>query len=303
MNIKSPFGLQNGHLVHISQVENGLACNCLCPYCNKQLIAKKGNIKEHHFAHDDGKECGSAFEAALQIIGKNILEKHGKIVLPPVYYRNSGKLVYPHTEVLFQKIDLERLPNNQYPYIVVHINDKPLLVQIGIVPSISRFTSHIIGDLGFPAININLATLFNSAYHIGLGNEIFEKRLIEDVSIKNWLSNSKTDAIRIEIERIGTSKPRVDTQLDFHPIIVEDCPLEKRIWKSGYKEGKSYADIFDDCWNCPFGKVIRAKKYFNNEETENGKILSVLCSGNRLNDIDKIIARFRNSMTNPPNKH
>ena len=30
--------------------------NLICPYCGKTLIAKKGRIKEHHFAHD-GETC------------------------------------------------------------------------------------------------------------------------------------------------------------------------------------------------------------------------------------------------------
>ena len=57
MDIKLPFGLQNGKLVDISFVESGLACNCVCPCCKQQLVAKKGNIKGHHFAHHNKEDC------------------------------------------------------------------------------------------------------------------------------------------------------------------------------------------------------------------------------------------------------
>ncbi|WP_413699273.1 hypothetical protein ACLKMH_17485 [Psychromonas sp. KJ10-10] len=40
------YGLVNKQLKHISEVESGLGCNCYCPHCSSQLIAKKG-ILEH----------------------------------------------------------------------------------------------------------------------------------------------------------------------------------------------------------------------------------------------------------------
>ena len=42
-------------LVEVENVSSGRT-NLICPYCAKVLIAKKGKIKEHHFAHD-GTTC------------------------------------------------------------------------------------------------------------------------------------------------------------------------------------------------------------------------------------------------------
>ncbi len=42
-------------LVAIEDVGRGKS-NLICPYCGKALIAKKGRIKEPHFAHD-GETC------------------------------------------------------------------------------------------------------------------------------------------------------------------------------------------------------------------------------------------------------
>ncbi len=42
-------------LVSIEDVASGKS-NLICPYCGKALIAKKGRIKEHHFAYD-GETC------------------------------------------------------------------------------------------------------------------------------------------------------------------------------------------------------------------------------------------------------
>ncbi|MEC4817518.1 MAG: GIY-YIG nuclease family protein [Scytonema sp. PMC 1069.18] len=45
------FGLDNEELVCIEDVPSGKT-SLKCPYCNQGLIAKKGKVKEHHFAHN-----------------------------------------------------------------------------------------------------------------------------------------------------------------------------------------------------------------------------------------------------------
>ena len=38
-------------MVHVSTVKRGKACGACCPSCLAPLIAKKGDVKAHHFAH------------------------------------------------------------------------------------------------------------------------------------------------------------------------------------------------------------------------------------------------------------
>ena len=47
---------ENNNLVQIENVERGLACKCTCFECGETVIARKGDIKEHHFAHASNKE-------------------------------------------------------------------------------------------------------------------------------------------------------------------------------------------------------------------------------------------------------
>jgi len=53
-----PYGSKNGHLIHISEVERG-ATDLRCPYCQAELLAKKGKVMTHHFAHRT-KSCWSS---------------------------------------------------------------------------------------------------------------------------------------------------------------------------------------------------------------------------------------------------
>lgn len=50
---KIPFGIRgvDGELVDVHDVERGIACGCICPSCKAPLNAKKGDVKEWHFAH------------------------------------------------------------------------------------------------------------------------------------------------------------------------------------------------------------------------------------------------------------
>ena len=59
--MKLPFGIYQGKFVHISEVNSGRT-TVLCPYCQQKLMAKKGRIKRHHFAHD-GAGCTQHFAA------------------------------------------------------------------------------------------------------------------------------------------------------------------------------------------------------------------------------------------------
>lgn len=64
-----PFGLKNGILVGVSEVDSGLACDCICPSCHRKLQGKKVS---HYFSHDPSEDteiCKSAFETAIWLIG------------------------------------------------------------------------------------------------------------------------------------------------------------------------------------------------------------------------------------------
>lgn len=45
-----------GNRIHISEAESG-DNGYICPFCYGKMIAKKGNIKEHHFAHENTRKC------------------------------------------------------------------------------------------------------------------------------------------------------------------------------------------------------------------------------------------------------
>ena len=75
-------GLKNGNLVFINEVERGLECGCTCPHCGSRLMAKKGEINQHHFAHYDAENCGRSLETAIHMLAKEILIHEKFVTLP-----------------------------------------------------------------------------------------------------------------------------------------------------------------------------------------------------------------------------
>ncbi len=63
----------SGLLAHVGSVPRGLACDCFCIGCGMWLQAKKGMVKDHHFAHapldggttPDTTACWESYQSAL----------------------------------------------------------------------------------------------------------------------------------------------------------------------------------------------------------------------------------------------
>ena len=50
--VQMRYGLLEGQLAHVDDVETGLRCGCVCVACGEQLIAKNaGRVWQHHFSH------------------------------------------------------------------------------------------------------------------------------------------------------------------------------------------------------------------------------------------------------------
>lgn len=74
---------ENGDLVHVDSVLKGLACNCYCPNCHDELVAKnEGKHNAHCFSHKKGADCIGAVESVLHKMAKDVLEREKRIMLP-----------------------------------------------------------------------------------------------------------------------------------------------------------------------------------------------------------------------------
>jgi hypothetical protein len=67
-----------GEMRFIGEVERGAACACRCPECDSPLIAKQGNEKEWHFAHESGQERPECHAGAINMLRRLAIEHLSK---------------------------------------------------------------------------------------------------------------------------------------------------------------------------------------------------------------------------------
>ena len=77
------YGIRDGELIHVDDADRGQACNCICYECGQPLIAKKGEILAHFFAHETSEEnCNPAPESLVHRYAKEQVAKMNTLRLP-----------------------------------------------------------------------------------------------------------------------------------------------------------------------------------------------------------------------------
>ena len=231
----------NGELAHISEVERGLQCGCVCPMCHSDLVAKQGKVQEHHFAHTKGAECAHAVETALHLAAQDILAKRSEIVLPAVEihfpYSSRHITVAPERRYLIEAVEVERKLQSIIPDVIVEISGRKLLVEVTVTHGVGREKLRKIRELGLSCVEIDLLDAERN-----LGREELEKFVVDENSHKRWLHNVRADEVHRKLLSEATLLLSVYRGLALH---VDRCPIPARTWK-----GKPYANVIDDCTGC-----------------------------------------------------
>lgn len=203
------YGLKNGELIHINDVTQGLECGCICPNCEANLIAKKGNVNEHHFAHES-KECdiSIAQETVLHIMAKEILSEAKTIKLPKVIledgfaflgkdrYKNIKNIAddiylqkkiekYKDSVKIIDNVVLEKYIDNIKPDVILDIEGKQLIIEIAVTHFIDNKKKDKIIKLGIPTIEVDLS-LYKDKINT-LTKEYLSQILIKDDKYKKWI--------------------------------------------------------------------------------------------------------------------
>lgn len=85
VGVHLPFGMTAaGRLVCVADAARGAADGLICPECRAPLVAKKGDVLRHHFAHAAETDCEAAYETMLHILGKQVIADEMQVKLPEV---------------------------------------------------------------------------------------------------------------------------------------------------------------------------------------------------------------------------
>lgn len=69
------YGKQGDRFLHISEVSSGASCGCVCIECGEPLVAKKGPVLTHHFAHVADTNCNPTPESLTHRYAKGLVAR------------------------------------------------------------------------------------------------------------------------------------------------------------------------------------------------------------------------------------
>lgn len=240
------FGQCGDKYLHISEVASGLACNCVCPVCGKKLVAKKGTVRIHHFAHADDSDNShighaGALQTQLHIMAKEIIAKSGEFVIPEVHVPNKGRpLTLPSRSIHVDSVYLERRINDFIPDVIVESNGKKLLVEIYVTHKVDDAKLAKIQTSGLSCIEVNL-----SDYLDGISASDLQHELISCTEHKQWLFNAYAQS---KEQDLLSHCLKIRLFHSSYGLKTESCPIFSRI---DTNTNSSYAYCNIDCIACP----------------------------------------------------
>ena len=287
MKLKLPFGLKEGKLLHISQVEKGLNCGCLCPHCHHPLIARKGNVTSHHFAHYKGKECENALETSLHIAAKEILNRHRKIILPKtelkleIHNRFKRNWILSNQKLIhLDRVELESYQKDYVPDVLAYINDKPLIIEITVTHQTDDTKINKLRTDSISALEIDL-----SEYNREFTLENLEKEVIYNVANKKWLYNNKLTKLTELLYTLSEEKVFIEDTVPYCPKGLKQWIINDHI-NDPRPARKRQFSWYEDCGSCKY--CVRTISY---TEENRSNTTTVYCLGERkISNIKELLA-------------
>ncbi|RJX75712.1 hypothetical protein DZ860_03285 [Vibrio sinensis] len=177
----SAFGLFDTQLMHIDDVMSGLGCNCNCISCGDKLVAKKGDVKRHHFAHHsmDASECS---ESVLHRLCKHILERERRILAPEFHpmcsksdlagIEHHKEEIFESEELSFNEVLLEQAEADFIPDVTAVYDDRQrIFIEIVVTNDVSEEKLEKVKRLGVPmmAVYVNELDIMDDLDSLTLG--------------------------------------------------------------------------------------------------------------------------------------
>lgn len=121
------YGVRAGEFVHIDDAMRGLACDSTCPECGRALVARKGEVLAHFFAHTAEEiNCNPTPESLVHAYAKQQVAKFLRLELPGFsvegrYQSNDGevhRLYWRHLPVYNVEVKSAQVESTHFPAVV-----------------------------------------------------------------------------------------------------------------------------------------------------------------------------------------
>ena len=243
-----PYGvLPDGRLAHVSEVPSGLACVCRCPECDGLLVARKGQVVVHHFAHHTGLDCpGGGWETALHRLCKEVIMGSRQIMLPAAVAEHSNLRRVVSKALMFdydssrEEVRMDGL----VPDIVVEVKGRSLLVEVLVTHACGPEKIALLRQRGLACVEIDMSAVARDlprAEH---------ERLILVTAPRNWLHNVRIEEAVAELRAIGKEQTRIWRER-------KDAANAERLFREWSREPKGCFAKSSTKWNASVVSFLR----------------------------------------------
>ncbi|UTW59528.1 hypothetical protein KFE96_04275 [Kordiimonas sp. SCSIO 12603] len=239
-------------LIHIQNAARGLACNCICPKCNSQLVAKKGAKTTHHFAHHSTEECEGSWETALHLYAKQLLMNAQEVTIPQILIKRTRRadvLIQDAQVYKFEGLILEKSYTHFQPDASI-TEPHQLFVEFAVTHFSEPEKIVKLKDYGVSTIEVDL-----SKTPFELSQSELDQYILHDAP-REWLHSVK---LGIELERIRAKEKEDAEKAAIEETIRAQKAKDKhaeematqflafqKIWKTPYKPPE---EVFPKWWN------------------------------------------------------
>jgi hypothetical protein len=201
------FAINNlGELVSVRQVERGKACNCCCPGCGEVVIARQGEVRTWHFAHESGADCEGGAESALHLAAKQIILREAIVMTPAVEAtahrtlpdgrRGSGAAFLAAAHHNLRGVQLEAPVGVIRPDVLAYTDAGSLIVEIAVTHPVDQEKATLLEQTGIAAMEIELIPdLFQEWTW-----ESLKEAVINDPLNRHWLYHPEMARLAREAE-------------------------------------------------------------------------------------------------------
>lgn len=215
MTILLPIAIRNGTFVHISEVDRGLDCDSVCPECGMPLVAKKGFIRTHHFAHASTSHppgCGGEIESAIHQYAKKIIAEAGylevpafEVTLPPPDLDMKAEIPAHRKSFIRVEVEESMVFGRRRVDVVGYTPEGRLLIEICVTNRVrgTKLREVKAASEAMLEIKVSEDALFSKASE-GIGS--LQHTILDSVDHKTWLFHPEGEEIRARLERQASDR-------------------------------------------------------------------------------------------------
>lgn len=248
-------GIKDGRCVGIEDVPSGLACGCVCAACGCPLVARKGNVRAHHFSHAAGNDCPTTGETALHLAAKQVLRDRGELWLPE--YTGSLRewctesvehspiwdslrdwatgTVFPARKVVADRVETEVNLGEIRPDVVFAYKQHELLIEVRVAHRVDEKKRRCMRAKGFACIEIDLSqiardiTLSDLAdMVVGVGSKAAPRQWISCPKGEREAMRRSREVKRRFARGVQNARRRLEVRQPYYGIgsnVVCGCPI------------------------------------------------------------------------------